>query len=168
MGYFDGLTDGVFKTDREGKLLFYPWGILGKGYVLPNDSKKQQVRKFLSLWYKVSLPVIIGVGVGIGWIFTVPLLVLVFLWYYFTTARLLRELSTTSTRLTLRESYTNSAKSHTTASLAFMLAVSILFVLAGLLVLLVKKEEWVIALASILFFGLCAIGIGYMIKLKNT
>jgi hypothetical protein len=69
MGYFDGLTDAVFKIDREGKLLFYPWGVLGRGYVLPNDSKKQQVRKFLSLWYKVSPPVIIGVGVGIGWIF---------------------------------------------------------------------------------------------------
>lgn len=32
----------------------------------------------------------------------------------------------------------------------------------------VKKEEWIIALAAILFFGLCAVGIGYMMKLKNT
>jgi hypothetical protein len=48
-----------------------------------------------------------------------------------------------------------------------MLAVSILFVLAGLWILLVKEEAWIIGLASILFFGLCAVGIGYMIKLKN-
>ena len=38
MGYFDGLTDGVFKTDSEGKFLFYPWGVPGKGYILPDDS----------------------------------------------------------------------------------------------------------------------------------
>lgn len=168
MGYFDGLTDGVFKTDPEGNILFYPWGVLGKGYVLPDDSKKQELRKFISLWYKVSVPAIIGVGVGIGWIFTLVLLPLVFSWYYFRTRRLLRGLSTTGTRLTLRESYTNSAKSHTTASLGFLLALSILFVLAGLWVLVVKKEEWIIGLASILFFGLCAIGIGYIIRLKNT
>jgi len=29
MGYFDGLTDGIFKSDREGRILVYPWGILG-------------------------------------------------------------------------------------------------------------------------------------------
>ena len=62
MGYFDGLTDGIFKTDSEGRFLFYPWGVLGKGYVLPDDSKKQEVRQFVSLWYKVSLPAIIVVG----------------------------------------------------------------------------------------------------------
>ena len=73
MSYFDGLTDGVFKTDPEGKFLFYPWGVLGKGYVLPDDSKKQQLRKFITLWYKVSLPLIVGIGVGVGWIFTLVL-----------------------------------------------------------------------------------------------
>jgi hypothetical protein len=168
MGYFDGLTNGMFKTDSDGRLLFYPWDVCGSGYVLSDDSKKEEVRKFVSLWYKISLPVLFGIGVGIGWIFALPLLPLVFFWYYFTTARLLRGLPTTSTRLTLRESYTSSAKSHTAASLRFLLALSIAFVLAGLLVLLVKREEWIIGLASILFFGLCAIGIGYMMKLKNT
>ena len=122
MGYFDGLTGGVFKIDPEGKFLFYSWGVLGKGYVLPDDFKKQELRKFISLWYKVSLPAIIGIGVGIGWIFTLVLLPFVFSWYYFTTRLLLRGLSITGTRLTLRESYTSSAKSHTTASLGFLLA----------------------------------------------
>ncbi len=168
MGYFDALAAGVIKTDPEGKLLFYPWGFLGRGYVLPDESKKQKVRKFLNLWYKVSLLAIIGIGAGLGWAFTVVLLPFVFSWYYFKTSQLLRGLSTTSTRLTLRESYTSSAKSHTTASLGFLLALSILFVLAGLWVLLFKKEEWIIGLTSILFFGLCAFAIGYMIKLNNT
>ena len=168
MGYFDGLTDGIFKTDSEGRFLFYPWGVLGKGYVLPDDSKKQEVRQFVSLWYKVSLPAIIVVGAGIGWIFTLGLLPLLLPWYFFTMARLLRGLATTSTRLTLRESYTNSAKSHTTGSLRFLLALSILFVLAGLVIVLLNKGDWIIGLASILFFGLCAIAIGYMMKLKKT
>lgn len=43
MGYFDSLFDGFFKTDSKGKSSFYPWGFLGKGYILPDAKTKQKV-----------------------------------------------------------------------------------------------------------------------------
>ena len=105
-----------------------------------------------------------------GWILSFALLPVLFFWYFVATARLLKGLGTRSARLTLRESYSSSAKSHSMTDLRVMLASSILFVLAGLLFLLVKKDEWIGGLSSILFFGACAIAIGYMImiKIKNT
>lgn len=47
MGYFEGLTNGNFKKDRDGNTIFFPWGILGKGRVLP-DEQTEKKSVFLS------------------------------------------------------------------------------------------------------------------------
>jgi hypothetical protein len=36
MGYFDVLTVGCFKTAQDERKLFFPWGILGRGYIIPS------------------------------------------------------------------------------------------------------------------------------------
>ena len=54
MSYFDGIVDGSFKTSEDGALLYYPFGILGKGYVIPNIEKKQEIRKRLKWSFAIS------------------------------------------------------------------------------------------------------------------
>src|ERR1700681_2027229 len=152
MDYFDGLTDAKFKTDAEGRLLFYPWGILGKGYVLPDESRKQQVRRFVRLSYIVFWPVMIGTMIFIGWIFSFVVLFFLFLWYYFETSRFLEGLSATGEKLSLSESYKNSAKSHNMATLWILLIFSVLFVLSGFAILVHNKDAWFVGMASIIFF----------------
>ncbi len=173
MGYFDGLTDGSFKTDDEGRLLFYRWSVFfgiiwrGKGYILPDEVKKQQIRRFVKLFQMVCLPVIIA-GVIIVGFYSFFLLPLFFLWYFFVTARLLKGLDVTSEKLTLRESYSSSAKSHNFVTLWIMLISSIFFVLlVGFGLVLHVYDSWLIGLAIIIFFGAVAIVIGYMITLKE-
>ena len=46
MSFLDRLTDSGFKTNNRGQVVFYPWGVLGKGYVLGSDEKEKQVRRF--------------------------------------------------------------------------------------------------------------------------
>ena len=168
MDYFDGLTDAKFKTDAQGRLLFYPWGILGKGYVLPDESRKQQVRRFVRLSYIVFWPVMIGTMIFIGWIFSFVVLFFLFLWYYFETSRFLEGLSATGEKLSLSESYKNSAKSHNMATLWILLIFSVLFVLSGFAILVHNKDAWFVGMASIIFFGASILANGYMIKVKNT
>ena len=55
MSYFDGLSDGLCKTDKDGNLIFYPWGILGKGYILPDEHRKKRIKRFKSFYHKISL-----------------------------------------------------------------------------------------------------------------
>ncbi len=167
MGYFDGLIDASFKTDSEGHLLYYRWGVIGKGYILADDQKKQEVRRFVKLYYIVSLSAIITVGAVIGWIFTIALLPFIFAWYCFATARLLKGLPISSTRLSLRESYTSSAKSNSVRTLWLMLISSTVFVLGGFVVIFFNKDAWFIGLASIVFFGVGALVFAYMIKVKK-
>ena len=46
MAFLDRMTDSWFKTNNSGQVAFYPWGILGKGYILGGDEKEKQVRRF--------------------------------------------------------------------------------------------------------------------------
>ena len=46
MAFLDRMTDSWFKTNNSGQVAFYPWGILGKGYILGGDEKEKQLRRF--------------------------------------------------------------------------------------------------------------------------
>lgn len=78
MGYYDRLIDTCFKTDDEGKILFYRFGIFEKGYILPDEAKKQQIRRFVKLNYIVSTHAIIATGTIVGWVYSFFLIPLFF------------------------------------------------------------------------------------------
>lgn len=53
MGFFKRLTDSSFKVNGQGNTLFYPWGILGRGYILPDietEKKDSKIYNILSLY----------------------------------------------------------------------------------------------------------------------
>lgn len=54
MGYFDGLTDACFKNDSSSNPLFYPWGVIGSGFVLESEEKKK-INKFFMVEIEVAL-----------------------------------------------------------------------------------------------------------------
>lgn len=66
MGFFRRLTDSSFKVDAAGRSIFYPWGIFGRGYVLPNKEYEEKIRSFLTKCYAFSLIVIIVIGAFLG------------------------------------------------------------------------------------------------------
>jgi hypothetical protein len=52
MGYLDGLRDVSFNTDEKGNIIFFPWGIFGKGYIIPahqNDQFRLTIKRHLLL-----------------------------------------------------------------------------------------------------------------------
>jgi hypothetical protein len=42
MSFLGRMTDSWFKANNRGQVAFYPWGILGKGYILGGDEKKNR------------------------------------------------------------------------------------------------------------------------------
>jgi len=168
MGYFDGLTDGAFKTNPEGKLLFYPWGVLGKGYALPGVDKKEEIRRFVKSFYVVSMPLIFITGLTVGWIYSSIWMPPLVFWYWLRMKRLLEGVTTTTEKLKVAEAYKSSARSHNIGTLWFLEACSVLFVLAGLFILFKSTQNWFVGLASVIFFGACSLAIGYMIRVKRN
>jgi hypothetical protein len=162
MGYFDVLTETSFKRCAEGRTVFYRWGVGGKGHLLPDQAKAQQVRKFLQLYYVASFAAIVIASVALGWLGTFALAPVLSLCYVLATRRLLRGLETTTASLTLAESFTGSSREHKAVTLAILLIGSAFFGVGGLFSVILG--HLFVGVLSIMFSGACAVAIGYMIR----
>jgi len=170
MGYFDGLAEAIFKKTSDGRSIFYPWGILGKGYIVPDAMTKQKLINFTKRQYIVLLPFVIGVGVFVGWIWACVLLPVYFLWYLFAISKMTEGLQVTNTKLKISQSLRNSAMFHNIILVWFMFVFSILFVLGSIAILsglVTSSDGYLVGLLGFLFFGLCSIAFGYMIKSRK-
>ena len=160
MGYFDGLTAAAFKTDSQGRDLFFIWGKFGKGRVIPSEADGAAVRSYLKNYYICVLvgilpTVMLGGEAGQPrWFLTIAIFMalalagLVPLWLR------TRQWAPADERLTYREAVAASATAHGAITLWLLTAVAALFVLGGLLLLL-ATEATLVGLFSVLFFGAC-------------
>jgi len=67
MGLFRKLTDSSFKKGKDGNMLFYPWGIFGKGYILKNKDQEENIRRFVVRYYVGFLIPLFLIGLTVGW-----------------------------------------------------------------------------------------------------
>jgi len=51
---FTKLTDRVIKSDSSGKLVFFPYGRLGKGYTIDTKQQEVKVRRFMTIQWTVA------------------------------------------------------------------------------------------------------------------
>jgi hypothetical protein len=165
MGYFEGLADASFKQDSNGNSVFYPWGALGKGRVLPDEATKTKLRTFVIRYYQIMLPVGILLGIFRLWLPAILILTVLTLGFYLYVNLLTKDCPICTEKLTLKESYKNSANSHNTLMLWLLLLVSLFFVIGGIWMFF--KGRLFIGLGSVVFFGLCSAVIILMLKVKH-
>jgi hypothetical protein len=166
MGYFDGLADASFKQDSNGNSVFYPWGVMGKGRILPDEATKTKLRKFVIRYYQIILPIAILLGIFRLWLPAFVILTALTLGFYFYIGQLTKNCPVCTEKLTLKESYKNSANSHNTLMLWLMLAASLLFVVGGMWMFI--KGRLFLGLGVVVFFGLCSAAFILMIKVKRN
>lgn len=165
MGYFDGLTDAAFKTDAAGRYVFYPWGVLGKGYVMRDAAHYESLRGKIKWMYIVVLPVIIFNQVSFGVKANLIFLAVYMIWYLVMLKYWTSGLEVSNEKMTVAESRRNSAKSHNRATLIFLVIISVVFVLLGLW-MMASGHFWQGFLSSI-FFGGCGFMIMLMLRDKG-
>ena len=170
MGYFDGLTSSSFKKDKSGNICFYPWGVFGKGYVLPDEASEMRIRGFVRRYYMISLPAIIVVGSVVGWLYAFITLPILIAWYLIKCRSLIYDFAVVNEKLTIRESSANSANAHNRVTLWLLFVFSVLFVAGGLFMLMSGKSGFdkIVGLSAVLFFSTCGAALFYMIKAKST
>ena len=169
MGYFDGLTSGNFKKDGNGNTVFFPWGILGKGRVLPDESTETRIRGFVRRYHQIALPIIIGVGVLFGWVWLFLLAPFLGAGFYFGTRPLVSGCPQSEDKLTIREAYENSAASHNKFTLWLLFIGSVLFVPVGIFITIVAKSfgQMILGLSTAAFFSAASVAMGYMLKVRR-
>ena len=167
MGYFDALTSGSFKTTQDGRRLFFPWGVLGRGYSIANEQDYLRLRQQVKGYLIVSMVLMIGSQPFGGYLVVVAIaalcttLYLAWVWY------VLRRLNISDEKLSLQESMTTQARAHGMVGLWLLEIGALAFVGCGILILVVDPRQWLVALASIGFFGLCAAKITRMLVLRR-
>ncbi len=160
MGYFDGLTAASFKRDAEGRELFFIWGRLGKGRIIPSEADATWVRRYLKIYYVGVLVAIVPTLMISGdpfqprWMATVAIFLLLALAVLMPLWQRVRAWPLAGERLTYGEAISASAKAHGAVSLAVLAVLSALMCAGSLLVALHTDGTTVGILGAVLF-GAC-------------
>jgi hypothetical protein len=160
MGYFDGLTAAAFKKDSQGRDLFFIWGKLGKGRVVPTEADGASVRGYLKNYYVgvilgvVPMIMLAGKAFEPRWFLTIGIFMVLALAALAPLFLRTAQWEVADERLTYREAMSASAAAHGAGSLWFLIVLSALFVAAGLF-LLFATDATLIGLLCTLFFGGC-------------
>jgi hypothetical protein len=167
MGYFDGLASGIIKKDKDNQPVYYPWGVLGKGYVLPNAERETAIKNMVVLFYQLFfglffVHLFVLKNILIFAILTIALLA----WFLLKSHQLTKDCAVSDEKLTLKEGYTNSAKAHNKTVLWILLVVAVIATLGGIAVIFSGKLL-MLGLIMTLLFGASSVAIYYMIQVKN-
>jgi len=169
MGYFDGLTAASFKKDAEGRELFFIWGRLGKGRVIPSEDEAAAVRRYLKNYY---ICVFVGIVpmvwlsghnafsarwlAVLGIVMVIGIIGLIPLWLK------TRDWPLAGERLTYRESMSASARAHGAISLSILIVLCLVMV-AGSLFVLLYTEGTLVGGAGVVLFGAALAVFVYML-----
>lgn len=155
MGYFDGLLSSGFKKDKEGKALFYPNGIFGKGYII-NEAIEKQIKVFLKKYY---IALFITTVILINFFKPFVALISILFWMPYYEIKIFKILSSaekTSERLTLSENSEIVAINMGLKTNIILFIVSLLLVAMAVFSLFTDANK-IMAITVVLFFGTCLV-----------
>jgi Ca2+/Na+ antiporter len=156
MGYFDALTSSCFKTAQDGRKLFFPWGVWGRGYAVASEQDYERLRRQVKAYMVVALVPIIVTAALQAYVGALVIGVLLVAFYLVWMRFLLRGLLPSDERLSVQGSMTAQARAHSAAGLWFLEIGALAFVGLGIVIIVIDPGNWLIALGSIVFFGFCA------------
>jgi hypothetical protein len=167
MGYFDGLASGSFKTRPDGRALFFPWGVLGRGYTIASEADFQRLRQQVKTYMIVSLVLIIGSGIHEPYLAplaaAIPLVGFYLIWMW----RVLPRLQRSDEKLSLRESMASQVRAHGPVVLWLLEITAVPLFIAGVVMLVFDPNSRLTGLACSVFFGFCLAKITRLLMLQN-
>jgi Ca2+/Na+ antiporter len=156
MGYLDALTSSYFKTAQDGRKLFFPWGIWGRGYAVDSQQHYERLQRKLKAYTLVSLVLIIAAAASQEYVAALGVAALLIVFYVVWSRYLLRGLQPSDETLSLQESMRSQARAHSAVALWLLEIGALAFVGCGILILVIDPGNWLIAVGAIVFFGVCA------------
>ena len=156
MGYFDALTSSYFKTAQDGRKHYFPWGIWGRGYVVPTEADYNRLQRKMKTALIIWLVVIVATASLRHYMVALVAAALFIAFHAIWTRSLVRGLPPSDERLSWGESMGTQARAHGAGTLWALLIITLLLVAGGVFLLIVEPEAWLAALAVIVLFGVGA------------
>jgi hypothetical protein len=175
VGYFDGMTDALFKKQADGGVVFYPWGAMGNGYLVTQPQKASRLRAFVRGFYVITGPLFILLGTLLRgralWVIA-PLFVIFTAWYAMKTRQMLAGVPRCTERFSIKEGYARTAASSSAQTLRlrrFFFACLLVAVMGILLMLVAHTRERLVtgAIATVLSAAAAAV-FGYMLTTRRS
>jgi len=166
MGYYDTIASSAFKMTRDGRMAFYPWGRLGKGYVAPSEAQYRKLRRAVTWFYIAMLPLGLLAAAAGHWVLFIPLLVVVIPVYWIIVRFLTRGMPRTDEKLTLRDAYENQARNQSRLRTWFLFLLALAFFAFGIYTV-ASGGDPMNGTFIILFAGACAALFGWMLRARR-
>jgi hypothetical protein len=155
MGYFDALASSSFKIAQDGRRLFFPYGVLGRGYVIDSEQDFKRLERQIKIFMIVSLIVLIGFCSLGSYLQSIVIAAVLIGFHAVWAWHLTRRLQRSDERLSLKESTASQARAHSALSLWLLEIGSLALVCSGILMFFIDPENRLVAFACIAFFGIC-------------
>lgn len=165
--YTDLLTAGYIKTGADGRRIFYPWGLLGRGYIFPSNDAYERLNDLLKVFLVVTLAIILPIGARGYYVAATILLALSLVFYAVWISFEVRKLLRTDEKMAYSDGLTNMARLMPAWILWVFEIMSLLFVVAGIAMLITEPSRWMVALSGIVFFSFCAVGYAFMLARRR-
>ena len=184
MRFLDNFASVYFKTGQDGRKVFFPWGVSGRGYTIDSEQDFKQLHRKIKIYLRVSSILILGPSLLIGQLagsdflgfvnaallfagYTAVICAILLVFYALWIRYPLRRMRPSEERLS-RQDVISHARAIAaieekafprTAWLWLMEIAALAFVCLGIFILLVGTGDKLVALAVIALFGLAAAGI---------
>jgi hypothetical protein len=167
LGYLDGLNSTRFKTARDGRQLFFPWGYLGHGYVMAAQSDGARLRRQLNIYHRASLVLIVAVVSAGNYVVAAIIAAVVLIFYAIWSRHQAAGLQPAEETMSFREASMSQARAYGPRYLWAMEIGALLFVVAGIFIYATDPTGGPIALLAVAFFGFCAVVFAYLLIIRG-
>ncbi len=177
MGYFDRITEVAFKKGENGKTIYFPNGVLGKGRVIEDPILKEKVFKFHKRLHKYLVPFAVFYGILMGFgggasLNAISPLIIIAAFVFLRQRFLIKDLPKHNVKLTVKEASTSTSKAMHPAVLVFMMLNGAMCIVLSLLLpsLFGKPINEIQSLVLIIFMlGVVLLAISiYLYKVKKS
>lgn len=166
-GYFNALTSSSFKIGTDGRRLFFPWGVLGSGYVIPSEGAYERLRTQLTIYLVTAMALIIGATVFHSVLTSAAVGGLMTAFYAAWIGTVRRGWTLSAESMTVQDGIAAQARTHTAATLWALEITSLVLVAGSLLMLVMGQTHWLMAVFSMGLFSGCAAVYARMLLLRR-
>lgn len=154
----DFVSETLFHQDDKGNIVFYPWGIFGKGIIVEHTNTKVQIISFLSLYNKITFTLLICLAIVLNYvklsdisIYVGSIVFMMTSWYYMKIRVLTQNLSPSTMKLKISDAWKNGAKHFSRHTIIGGLITMVLLICFSILFILIDNTSMGLIYGSLLF-----------------
>jgi hypothetical protein len=167
MGYLDSFADPLFKTDAEGRTVFFPNGKLARGRIVPDAATAEDLRKTVKYGTPVLIVVAVAAVIGIGTLVGIGVAIVLGLLFQLYLRWRVSGLPVSDASLTFGEVRQRQADALGTGWLIVLAIGSAVLVAGSAFMALADPSQTWMGIFGTIFFGVCLILFLNMIRLRR-